>query len=288
MASRISRAIQQETQRLRKLLCNYNELVVSESDHFTWKQVTDLSSAIWNPKNSEETENVMVVPKSVKLAAIAAHVKVLRATEERELIEAEMCNVIDFYTQQYNAIKLVLESCQSSSAHQPFPGFDKGCIFLLEDKLSQYASSLSENYAVFKDYVKLPDLPLNITDHTSESICRPLYQDKCCGMQSDGASLQGEQESISALEEPAAYDSVNKDYVEYPDLPLSITDHISEPMRHQLDEDRCYDMQSDGASLQGEQESFSALQEQAHDDYEDRMILQSYQNRYARMLMCYM
>ena len=42
-------------------------------------------------------------------------------------------------------------------------------------------------------------------------------------------------------------------------------------------------MQSDGASLQGEQESFSALHEQAHDDYEDRMILQSYQNRYAHM-----
>lgn len=72
----------------------------------------------------------------------------------------------------------------------------------MEDKLSKRARSLSENYAVFKYYVKLPDLPLNIIDHTSESVCRPLYQDKCYDydMQPDGASLQGEQESVSALE----------------------------------------------------------------------------------------
>ena len=275
MASHISKAIQQETQKLRKLLYNYNELV-SESDQYTWKQVTDLSSAIWNPRNSGENENVMVVPKSVRLAAIAAHVKVQRATEEKELIEAEMCNVINFYAQQYNAVKLILESHQSSS-HQS-SRFDQGCVFLLEDKLSKYTRSWSENYVVFRDYVKLPDPPLNITDHLSE----PMHHHQ--DMQSDDASLHAEQESVSALQEPAYDDSTFRDYVELPD---PITDHLSEPMHHPLYQDRCYDNQSDhdDPSLQGEQESFSAckVKKQAHVDHEDIMILQSYKNRYACM-----
>lgn len=76
----ISRAIQQETEKLRKLLCNYNELYQNQII-----LLGSLSSAIWYSKTSKETENVMVVPKSVKLAAIAAHVKVLQATEEKEL-----------------------------------------------------------------------------------------------------------------------------------------------------------------------------------------------------------
>ena len=46
MASRISRGIQQETQKLKTLLHKYNLLV---SDHLSWKDVTDLSSSIWNP-----------------------------------------------------------------------------------------------------------------------------------------------------------------------------------------------------------------------------------------------
>ena len=64
-----------------------------------------------------------------------------------------MCNVITFYTQQYNgdyAIKLVLESCQSLSAHQCILRFDKGCVIFLEDKISKHAKSLTENHVALQ------------------------------------------------------------------------------------------------------------------------------------------
>ena len=94
MASRISRSIQRKTQKLKRLLHKYNQLV---SDHLSWKDVTDLSSSTWNPADGN---NITLPPRSIRLAAIDAYVKKLRATEEKELIKTEMCNVISFYLNQ--------------------------------------------------------------------------------------------------------------------------------------------------------------------------------------------
>ena len=64
MVSQISRGIQQE---LKRLLNAYNQLV---SEHLSWKDVTDLSSSIWNPSEG----NSILPPRSVRLVAINAYV----------------------------------------------------------------------------------------------------------------------------------------------------------------------------------------------------------------------
>jgi len=153
MASRISRGIQQETQKLKTLLHKYNLLV---SDHLSWKDVTDLSSSIWNPTDDD---NITLPPRSIRLAAIDAYVKKLRATEEKELIKMEMCNVINFYLNQYNDINQLLDSFCSNSK------FNRGCLVLLNKNLSECKKRLFDNYSAFKDYTQLPQVPEELMLH---------------------------------------------------------------------------------------------------------------------------
>ena len=147
MASRISKGIQRETQQLKRLLTNYNQLVPK---HLSWKDATDLSSSIWNPIDSNDTS---LPPRSIRLAAIDAYVKKLRATEEKELIKAEMHNVISFYFNQYNEINGLLDSVPSNS------DFSRGCLVLLHEKLSECKKRLFNNYSAFKEYTQLPQIP---------------------------------------------------------------------------------------------------------------------------------
>ena len=153
MASRISRCIQRETQNLKRLLHNYNQLV---SVHLSWKDVTDLSSSIWN---STDNNNITLPPRSIRLAAIDAYVKKLRATEEKELIKTEMCNVISFYLNQYSDIKRLLDSFHSTTR------FSRGCLVVLSKNLSECKERLLDNYSAFKDYTQLPHIPEELMSH---------------------------------------------------------------------------------------------------------------------------
>ena len=153
MASRISRGIQWETQKLKRLLHNYNQLV---SEQFSWKDVTDLSSSIWNPSDGN---NISLPPRSIRLAAIDAYVKKLRAAEEKELLKTEMCNVISFYLNQYNEMSRQLDSFQSNTE------FTRGCLVLLNKNLSECKSRLFDNYSAFKEYTQLPQVPEELTLH---------------------------------------------------------------------------------------------------------------------------
>ena len=152
MASRISRGIQRETQKLKRLLHNYNQLV---SEQLSWKDVTDLSSSIWNPTDGN---NISLPPRSIRLAAIDAYVKKLRAAEEKELLKTEMCNVF-FYLKQYNEMIRLLDSFQSNSE------FTRGCLVLLNKNLSECKSRLFDNYSAFKEYTQLPQVPEELTLH---------------------------------------------------------------------------------------------------------------------------
>ena len=140
MASRISRGIQQETQKLKRLLNMYNQLV---SDHLSWKDVTDLSSSIWSPSDG----NSMLPPRSIRLVAINAYVKKLRANEEKELLKAEMCNVINFYLNQYNDINRLLDRFHSNSE------YNRGCLVLLNKNLSE-CKLHSKNILSFLKFLK--------------------------------------------------------------------------------------------------------------------------------------
>ena len=153
MASRISRGIQRETQKLKRLLHNYNQLV---SEQLSWKDVTDLSSSIWNPTDDN---NISLPPRSIRLAAIDAYVKKLRAAEEKELLKTEMCNVISFYLNQYNEMIRLLDSFQSNSE------FTRGCLVLLNKNLCECKSRLFDNYSAFKEYTQLPQVPEELTLH---------------------------------------------------------------------------------------------------------------------------
>lgn len=152
MASRISRGIQWETQKLKRLLHNYNQLV---SEQLSWKDVTDLSSSIWNPTDGN---NISLPPRSIRLAAIDAYVKKLRATEEKELLKTEMCNVISFYLNQYEIIGL-LDSFHSNSE------FTRGCLVLLNKNLGECKKRLFDNYSAFKEYTQLPQVPEELMLH---------------------------------------------------------------------------------------------------------------------------
>lgn len=153
MASRISKGIQRETQKLKRLLHNYNQLV---SKHLSWKDVTDLSSTIWNPIDSNDSS---LPPRSIRLAAINAYVKKLRATEEKELIKAEMHNVVSFYFNQYKEINGLLDTVLSNS------DFSRGCLVLLHNKLTECKKELFNNYSAFRDYTQLPQIPEELTLH---------------------------------------------------------------------------------------------------------------------------
>jgi len=65
MASRISKLINKQTEKLKMLLSGYNK-VVSVDDCITWEDVTNLASPFWLKEENLES----VVPKSIRLQAI--------------------------------------------------------------------------------------------------------------------------------------------------------------------------------------------------------------------------
>lgn len=163
MATRISRAIQKETQKLSKLLAQYNSFDGRDHDEVTWSQVTDLSSSIW-ADDGIETEN-QEVPRNIRLTAINALEKRNRATEEQELIKQEMINAINHYMRIYQTLKSIpLPNLQTCTR------YEQGCRVLLHQKIVFYKSELVATMEAFKCFVKIPIVDLSNDDEPETSV----------------------------------------------------------------------------------------------------------------------
>jgi len=169
MASRISRAIQRETSKLKKLLACYNQLVPT-NQQLSWNQLTDLSSSVWTGQDQSE----ICVPRSVRLSAIKAHQKMHRAQEEVEILKSEMCSTITFYVKQFNTLKESFDKLVNSSA--PLPSFDLGCLYLCGAKLSEFKRCIFVHCRSFEQYISLPTIsPDILAEYDSCHIPSPIH-----------------------------------------------------------------------------------------------------------------
>ena len=174
MASRISRLINKQTEKLKVLLNNYNKLVGAD-DCITWEDVTNLESSFWLQDDNLQS----VVPKSIRLQAINLLSKFHRALEEMHLLDEEMINVLIHHSQDHAALTNTIRSLECSATQ-----FDRGCLCLLNlrlldcikeiDSFSKSQSSILTN--VCNNYLEeeKADVLLNICksgDHNQGSCC---------------------------------------------------------------------------------------------------------------------
>ena len=149
MASRLSKAITAESKKMRTLLLEYNSIVPID-DQLSWEDVTELSSTIWR---APQQEDVLPVPRSVRLAAIDALMKKKRAIEEQDLIKAEMENVIRFHLQQHASLGHSISHLQSVPSV-----FNRGSVCLLKIKQYQYETAITGYIQSFPKSLNIPDI----------------------------------------------------------------------------------------------------------------------------------
>lgn len=115
MASRLSKSINQESAKLKKLLKEYNALTVSGDRVLTWAEATDLSTRTLSDHFS--TSNI---PRKICLSAIKHYHLTLRADEEIRLIKCEMKSCISFFLNDWKCLvstALELKSKPNSKFH---------------------------------------------------------------------------------------------------------------------------------------------------------------------------
>ena len=123
MASRISRLINKQTDRLKKLISASAEA----SNSVTWEEVTNLESSFWVNANDAEP----VIPRPLKLQAINTLSKFHRAVEELGLLDEEMINVLVFHLQDHGILTSTIRSLESSSSDN-----NNGYLCLMKLRLS--------------------------------------------------------------------------------------------------------------------------------------------------------
>ena len=165
MASRLSRSITAESKKLRSLLVEYNSMV-SPEDQLSWEDITNMSSPIWLTPLQEDS---LVVPRSVRLAAIDALMKEKRAIEERDLLKREMENVLHFHLQQHTILATSISQLQSLPS-----AFNRGAVCLLKIRQHHYEEEIKACIKSFPKSIKVPEIPFPVDDPTLDSQCPTL------------------------------------------------------------------------------------------------------------------
>ena len=156
LASRLSKTITKESDALKKLLKEYNELV-QESEKLTWTEVTDLSSSIYSISHED---SISMVPRSVRLEAIKYHFLSIHAQEEISLLKNEMKNVVDYYVNG----RLALLQCIDETDNA-------GSICLLKRELWRIENELKLICTAYAPYITVPsDLLVDVIDSNSQEL----------------------------------------------------------------------------------------------------------------------
>lgn len=120
MAAQLSKAITRKTNRLRRLVMEYNSNVpVSET--VAWDDICSPSSEIWLRLQPLVPHPV---PQSVRMAAIKVFVLKRWAGEELEVLKEEMKNTITFCERDIAALSSTISALEASEV---VTAFDRGC-----------------------------------------------------------------------------------------------------------------------------------------------------------------
>ena len=133
-ASRISKLINKQTDKLKKLISDYNK-GIRASNVVTWEHVTNLESSFWINANDVEP----VIPRPLKLQAINTLSKFHRAVEELQLLDEEMINVLVFHLQDHAILTSTIRSLESSSSD-----CNNGYLCLLKLRLSDCTEEIKD------------------------------------------------------------------------------------------------------------------------------------------------
>ncbi len=134
MASRISKAITKESEKLKTTITEYNSLV-SPTEKLSWEQVTDLSLSLVHTPSEDAA-----IPRCVRMEAIGAISKMQRATEECALLHQEMENVVRFHCKQHEKLGNTIKQLQLTESHSVFV---RGAACLLQLKQGECLKEIS-------------------------------------------------------------------------------------------------------------------------------------------------
>lgn len=118
--------------------------MVPENEKLTWAEVTDLSSSIYSRRH-EDSQEISIVPRSIRLEAVKHHFLSIRAQEEIALLESEMRNVVYYYVND----RLALLQCLDETD-------DAGSVCLLKRELWRIENVLQLTCKAYAPYITVP------------------------------------------------------------------------------------------------------------------------------------
>jgi len=144
MASRIAKQITKQTGQLKKLMIAYNE-VAGNCDAVSWDEVTNLESSFWLSADQQEP----LIPRPLRLQAIALLSTYYRSVEELQLLEKEMTNVLLFHLDDYakltRAIEILINKSYPLQLHNGYKCLLKlrlyACVSEIRDCIKSFMES---------------------------------------------------------------------------------------------------------------------------------------------------
>lgn len=152
MASRLSKAITKESEKINMIINDYN-LLVPPSEYLLWERVTDLTrSSLTATSDSQSNAGI---PRSVRMEAIESFCKMQRAVEECALLHQEMENVVRFHCKQYKTLSSTITQLCSPCSHSRFLS---GAVCLLRLRQGERVKEISDCVRAFPDSSKFSEL----------------------------------------------------------------------------------------------------------------------------------
>lgn len=167
LTSRLSKAIQRETDATKKLLAEFNaastpQLAVQRDDPpatVEWSDITDVTSAFW----TGHSPGPDFVPVAVRRRAIELVLSRKHAKEEVAMLRADMAAFISFYCKEHQLLVSATASIGGSA-------YARGARAVLQCQVVEVEARLMHAARLFSGRAVLPALPALTHGHQDEII----------------------------------------------------------------------------------------------------------------------
>lgn len=165
LSSRLSKAIQRETDSTKKLLAAFNSSLVPSSlqsddppSLISWSDITDVTSWFWQLNSTANAD------PTAKRRAIALYQKIARAREEESMLKDDMVNYIKFFIEQHGLLHSAIKSATACSS------YGRGVQAILHVQIKEVECRLKRAEHSFSGHAVLPPLPNAMFAEVSSSM----------------------------------------------------------------------------------------------------------------------
>lgn len=192
----MSKQITKATKSLKTSIDDYNKLECSTTcslpHSLTFDSAKDPDSEVWLQVNAPGNSSTATIPATIRRKAIDLYYLMDRAREEITLLQSEMVNTIDHYTQQHQLLTSSLDDGLDDCSTE-----DRGRDILIRRKIWSIESYLVYLKALFESHIEDVSLPSLLFENDLPS----LQQQEHTGSTESSASSSENELNLLSLPE---------------------------------------------------------------------------------------